>query len=504
MANIFEQFGYAEDKDEDAPVVKSGNVFEQFGYAGDKPEPELEPGVGEMLRPAHEPVETVVPEPEERSLGQKTAEVAGPVVKPAIEGVGILLGGAAGSALGPAGGVAGAGLGYGMAKQVSNKIDEYAGKERPPLADQLTEAGKDVLTGAAYQAGGEGAAQLLYKGASVVGKVGSAILGRMSGAGTEAVREAFKSTAGSSKLSTDFVDALRGKIKPESVVQNAKAAVESIKSARSQAYREALKQIANKGEKVPLDSVRQKVADLMSRYNIQATAEGLDTSRIAMGKAGRRDIEEIIDTVAQWGSKQGDDTALGLDTLKRQLDDFYSESSQARQFVTELKNSVKQAISDVVPQYKSMTESYSEVTTLLKDIESGLMLRKQGISGRVVADQTLRRLTSAMKENFALRKELLDVLGNESGQQLSQQVAGYALSGVVPKGLAGSGPVLALQGAYSAINPKFLPVLAASSPRVQGEFMRALGRAYRVASRIPKQTLTMGAMAADGTRDQKP
>ena len=97
---------------------------------------------------------------------------------------------------------------------------------------------------------------------------------------------------------------------------------------------------------------------------------------------------------------------------------------------------------------------------------------------------------SAMRENFALRKELLDALGAKAGQELSAQTAGYTMSQVLPMGLAGTGPVLAAEAAFAHfINPHFWPVLAASSPRVQGEFLRLFGQAMKATKMIPKQAI---------------
>jgi hypothetical protein len=118
------------------------------------------------------------------------------------------------------------------------------------------------------------------------------------------------------------------------------------------------------------------------------------------------------------------------------------------------------------------------------------MLRKQGMTGRVVADQTLRRIMSSMRENFALRKELLDTLGAKAGQSLAAQTAGYTMRQTIPMGLAGTGPVLALEAAYAHfINPHFWPVMAASSPRVQAEFLRLFGQSIKAIKKVPPRAI---------------
>jgi len=132
-----------------------------------------------------------------------------------------------------------------------------------------------------------------------------------------------------------------------------------------------------------------------------------------------------------------------------------------------------------------MTKGYSEATKLIKDVEADLMLRKQGMSGRVTADKTLRRLMSSMRDNFEMRRELVEILGDQGGKDLSGQIAGYTMNTAIPRGLSGTGPALTGQAAFAHfINPSFYGVIAASSPRVQGEFLRLFGKGLKEAGRI--------------------
>jgi hypothetical protein len=99
-------------------------------------------------------------------------------------------------------------------------------------------------------------------------------------------------------------------------------------------------------------------------------------------------------------------------------------------------------------------------------------------------------LTSAMKDNFELRKDLVEILGAQANKDLSGDIAGYTMNTTMPRGLAGTGTALAGSGYAAMINPSFWPVLAASSPRVQGEFLRLFGRGMNAASKIPKQAIS--------------
>ena len=391
------------------------------------------------------------------------------MARPVLAGTGAVIGGIAGTgAAGPAGAPLGAGLGYSIGNRAADIVE---GKPRT-VGEASVQSVKDVAEGGMTEMTGMGAIKVIQKGAAGVSQVVRQILGRMSGTGTGAVEEALKG-------SPDFTKAMRGEISGDDVVKNAKNALSAIKDQRSAAYQVKLEEISKNNPPIDTRPAWGKLKDLMDRYNIKIKPDGsIDTSRIAMGSSGRRDIADTIETLRSWGTKPGDNTAIGLDTLKRQLDDFYSDSSQARQFVATARNMVKDLIVKNVPKYAEMTAEYADATKLIKDVEAGLMLRKQGMSGRIVADQTLRRLVSSMRDNFALRRDLVNVLGEKAKEDLSGQIAGHAMNAWIPRGLSGTGPAIIGEAALAKfVSPAFWPVLVASSPRVQGEFLRAYGKA---------------------------
>ena len=474
------------------------------------------------------------------SVNGKPVETKGKwkeIGKTAIESVGMLggavVGGAAGTLVAPiagtaGGAVVGAGLGYAGAKS----IERLAGLEEAPktVLGTASQAGKDVLSGSAMELGGQ-AAPLVIKSA---GKVIKPIWGRLTGTGTGSIDEAVASatkpimdkpvspgtnnipalTGQTQRIAKStwaklgdnlnpfnnksmFDKALRGKITGEEIVDNTKSALYSLKNQRADAYQSKLVNITKNQAPIDLKPVAKGLAENMRRFNVKFNPDGsIDTNRIAMGKAGREDIKEMIERVGRWGSEKGDNTASGLDTLKRQLDDFYSDSSQARAFVQSMRDTVNNTITKSVPEYKEMTKGYAESTRLIKDIESGLMLRKQGMSGRIIADQTLRRLTSSMKDNFELRRDLVQILGVKAEQDLSGQIAGYSMRSILPVGLAGTGPAIVGEAALAHfVNPYFWPVLAASSPRASAEFLRMFGKAL-AQTKGASSLMTKGALLA--------
>lgn len=446
--------------------------------------------------------------PKEESTYSKVA----PYIRNTLEGGGMLAGGAVGAASGlltgpaapaasPVGAVAGGALGYAAGKRVADIIDQYAGEKKPEtLGEALVSTGQDVATGAAYEMGGQVAGKAipaLIKGA---GRVTSEILGATTGSGRGAIQ-------GSIRGGKAFENAMRGNISGDEIASNARDALQVIKDKRADAYLTKLSSIEK--SKVDLDQspIQNKLRDLMKQYGVKVTPEGeIDVSRVKMGESGKRDIQKMIERVWDQGKQPGDKTAMGLDGLKRELDDFYSDSSQARAFVSSLRSTVKDTIVRNVPEYADMTKGYAEATQLIKDIESGLMLKKQGMSGRVTADNTLRRLTSAMRENFEMRKDLLEELTKGSSVDVMGQVSGYAMNQAIPHGLVGK---LGSGGALIYLNPKMWPLVAAASPRIVGEFLNVYGKAVRftapvkpVAAEMAKKFSTPSAMVVSSDKDK--
>lgn len=453
--------------------------------------------------------------PRERTWKDTARDVV-KFVRPTVEGLGAVVGGGLGGGAGllagaptvvgapvsaVAGGLAGSGLGYGMAKTGLDHVEEWLGNDQlanRSLGQRAKDAVGDVALGSTFEMGGQLVPKVVGAAAKGTGAVFKPLLGKMSGTGKAAVEEAIasgeKAPFGNPfKSKTEFDKALRGQTKADDVVENVRSALEDVKLQRAKAYQDKLTTVAANNQPIDMTPFRQKMADLMDSYNVKMVDGQIDTSRVPMGKSGRNDIQEVIERVNAWGSRPGDDTAIGLDTLKRQLDDFYSESSQARQFVADIKSKVRNTISDAVTEYGEMTKGYSEATQLIKELEQGLSLKKTGMIGRVTGDQTLRRLMSAMRDNFQLRRELLDTLGAKANADLSGQVAGQVMSPALPIGLAGigmTGAGAAAAGLMGGLNPSYLAAFAASSPRVQAEFLRMLGKVKGASNATPMSIKT--------------
>jgi hypothetical protein len=410
------------------------------------------------------------------------------LIRPTLEMGGLTAGAVLGAPAGPGGGVVGGGLGYAGGKKIADIIYD---EQDQGLPSQLLQTGKDIATGAAMEAGGQIGGQVIKGIASGVGKVGKNLLGRLTGTGEAAVEEAYRG-------SPQFKKALTGEITGEEIVSNAKNVLQGIRDNRGADYVAKLDKI--KGSSRPLFSVAEgltnKLKRLMSKdmFDIEIIPSkggiDFDFSKSTLVE-GQPVIKKALTDISTWD----DFTAKGLDALKKRISTYTGQmkrGSPQESFLTQIKKTLSEGLKQNVPGYREMTRDYGQITNLIKDIESGLMMRKQGMTGRIVADQTLRRLTSAMKDNFKLRKELVDALSSD-GIDVGAQVAGYSMESILPHGIAGTAPSLIGGGALSVFKPEFIPVILASSPRVTASFLQALGKTTPKFKGVSKALSRIGA-----------
>lgn len=335
---------------------------------------------------------------------------------------------------------------------------------------KVTETGKEAVTSAA-------------RGASQV-------FGATTGAGASSVKEAFIAASEGRPALESFTKAMRGQTPVSDLVKSVEDITQTVKEQRASNYLSKLKEI---GEDTSTHNIQPVVSELESQLNnfgITKNADGtLDFSRSAIAKSreARTDIQGVYDTVKDWGTKTGDRTGIGLDTLKRQLGDFYSESSQARAFVQGIKKKVTDILEKEVTGYKQMTSEYQKTSYFLDDIRS-----VTGVGSSASSDTIFTKLTTAMKADKEFRLEILKQMESVD-PQLMNKIAGINLSPWMPRGFIGraTDASAALGMLTGFFNPQLIPFLLATSPRVVGEFARAAGIATNKINQIINSIKTL-------------
>jgi hypothetical protein len=320
------------------------------------------------------------------------------------------------------------------------------------------------------------------------GKLAAGSLGFTTGGGRESINKAFQ--AGQEGI-PEFTQAMRGNVTGEELRSSAKSALQVIKDDRAADYQKRLANLQSNNSVFPSTAfqidpkpVRDRTAQLEKMYNIKRdpkTGE-LDFSRSTLDRNAIGDVENVIKTVEDWGSQPGDLMPVGMDILKRKLDDFYSDSKNSRGFVTSLKNVVKDTIINQVPEYKTMLKNYEQSSAQISEIETALSL-----GTRSGADTGIRKLISALKDNNEFRGSLIKILDDANGGELAAKIAGYNLSPLTPTRLVGQGlSIGAVSSLFYGFSPQVAVALTMASPRIVGELVQAIGYASKQADKVKK------------------
>jgi hypothetical protein len=322
----------------------------------------------------------------------------------------------------------------------------------------------------------------------VLSKAGNAIsetLGSITGAGGGAIKE------GLANPSEGFYSGLRGNSSPAEIVQESKQALNAAKAERTATYQSQLADIKNAPTKLDISPLKAELTKQLNKFGVQVDGKGnliFDNSTISdssdIGK-----IQQAFDDINRWERSQKNLAPVGVDTLKRRLDNLYSPTSDVRAFTTALKSTAGKILKDNVPGYEQMTKTYQQSTQFIDDVTKGLSL-----GDKASTDTALRKLSSALKQNNEFRTELVNQLQEIGGKDLTGKIAGYNLSSLIPRSIVGKGAdILALYGLAHALNPAMFAALATSSPRLVGEVVGALGIAKQNVSGVIEALQKSGA-----------
>jgi hypothetical protein len=268
---------------------------------------------------------------------------------------------------------------------------------------------------------------------------------------------------------------MRGNQGQASVIEDAKAAVGNIATARSKEYQTRMAKIGADRNPINMDPITTAYFD-----TLDSLYEGnlLKASDETLAK-----LEKIGNEIARWQADPAPNTAKKIDALKIRIDQLmpsFTEAGNSERVVTQMRNAVKQAVVDQVPEYADAMRAYEDSITAQREIERSLSLGKKN-----TADTALRKLQSLTRNNantnYNARLESAKILEQAGATELMPKLSGQALSSLTPRGLQ----KLAATGAigYGLLNPATWPAvvaaLAASSPRLVGEGSSAIGSAAR-------------------------
>lgn len=357
-----------------------------------------------------------------------------------------------------AGGTTGAGF------DIGNKLSE----------DEQAELGLSTILGAGIPAASPIARALGKSAVNLVGRGASEVQGALTGTSAETIEQAFNAARTGGKDLEQFTNALRGQTTPEKLVNTVRQNIGSIASQRQTLYRNTLDELSD---------ITVKTGKAKDNFLAKLQETGIsvgDNALLDFSKSKLKLVPQAqtkIQTAYQEVANLGDNITLGeLDTTRQALKALSQagddpSANLANKLIDDAVRSVRET-GEQVTGYGQMLDNFGETSQFLDELEKGL-----SSGNKRTVDQAYRRMATALKTNNEQRKALIQELDAVTDGAVLSTIAGQQLSEALPRGIfrqiaAGLAGVGIVSGGITA---QAIPALIFASPRVTGEFIRALG-----------------------------
>jgi len=345
------------------------------------------------------------------------------------------------------------------------------------------------------------------KAPEVFGKyIGPSVFSMQTGKDPVAIRQIFEAGQEGSRGKELATQALRGQYDLKQVVPTVRQAKDAIGKQRASEY-EALMAKVDRSQTFDMDGLRQDIERWMSdteewgvrirydartkkpirdkygRVEVSFTSSKEPTTNLsdASQKRIRTVVNELLDPRYDGG------TVAALDDLTQRLGGLRGTTPQLRQsraFINQLRERIQASSLDRVKGLGPAKRSYAQWSSVINDMEK--ILSESSDNPEVI----LRKIIGASQSEHAalnLRRDLLKIVDAKAKTHLLDISSGAALSEILPTGIHARGILLQglAPGALGAfVNPVFFLGLPFVSPRVVGEFMRAMGIGARWSDRV--------------------
>lgn len=262
------------------------------------------------------------------------------------------------------------------------------------------------------------------------------------------------------------IDAMRGGVNADDIVTKLDSAVSAIKGQARKAWEDL--GIDNIKGSLDVSPIFTKLKDGLENMKIVKGADGaLDFSRstIRFDRKAQGDIQHIVDTMRDFGTRTGDRLPSGVDSMKQSFASLYTDSGASRPFVQSMTKATRDVLGKV-KGYNEYTQKYGEVQDMLGQLKTELS------AGNKNASQTWRKLVNTFKQrNTEGRVSMLQELQDSGVSDVIDNIAGYGAKELLPSDIVRSGvlPTLSVTSGNLLSIPAF-------SPRLMGELSNLLGK----------------------------
>ncbi len=267
------------------------------------------------------------------------------------------------------------------------------------------------------------------------------------------------------------------------------------------------------GNKILEKSGKNKVVAKPLEIPEQRVKLDFSHSKFASDPEGQKAIIVMREMLQNWDKNPEFAKPSSIDILKQNFDNFYSPSSAAREIVTDVRNKVKDAIVQKVPEYGKMMNDF-KTTQDLFDESKKLFGIKSAADRKASADSVLKRLQQAMREDPEYRRMFLEKMEKKSGTNIQGMLSAHSMAPVLPGGLLSKGwtahDFYALQ--RGGFDPALLAIMSMGSPRLSGEILNLLANVNRgagavrkgiIATTTPRQLTSQAAIINQKTKEKE-
>lgn len=305
-----------------------------------------------------------------------------------------------------------------------------------------------------------------------VGSTAAGILGNTTGAGSEAIKQAYGAGRAGGSKAAEFADNMRGNVPMEDVLGAAKANLLAMKQIKSAEYNKNMSSVKESQSILDFAGINKALANakdkVMFRGQVknQDAAEALSTIQKALDDWNKLDPAQYH-------------TPEGMDALKQQVGGIVEkipfETKTAKMVGGDIVNAIKSEITKQAPEYSKAMKDYHAASDQITEMEKALSL-----GNKASKDTAMRKLQSVMRNNvntnYGNRQALAKQLEEMGGREIMPALAGQALNAGLPRGLQSLGTSGAIGATAALGNPLALGLIPLQSPRLVGEAALAAGR----------------------------
>lgn len=307
----------------------------------------------------------------------------------------------------------------------------------------------------------------------LISKAPSEISGTLTGTSGETIREAFNAAYKGGKDLDALTKNLRSQQTSESLVNNIRNSVNTVQTNNTNQFSSMLENVGNnivstKGIKGSVESELKNLG-----VNVKNGILDFSNSKFRTVPEAQRKLSTMYEEIKRFGDTA---TINEIDTSRQALGSLLltgedASAKTANKAITTSIDKVRSA-GMKVEEYKTALNQFAENADFLDEISKSL-----SVGDKSTIDSAYKKIITTLKTNNEQRLKLIRELDTATDGSLLSSIAGQQLSEELPRGLfrqisagiVGAGVVTG--GTTTAI----LPALVFASPRLTGEFVRALG-----------------------------